>query len=191
MPHQFDNVGGKLPEGVGEMLDRDPKHLAQRSPTLRDLVLGRILRQFMQPLMRDRVRADLHAGSQPLVELIAAHQRLSFPQKLRVPAVVRPEGAADNVTGGSESIPFHERRCHHEGVGVPIVKREHDTTARGAITQPGNAFARGDATQAETTQRPQLPLEAVRTHVQQLEGRVFGRHGHVVITENRKRRHDA
>src|SRR4029077_15778053 len=145
----------------------------------------------MQPLMRKRVRAHLHAGGPPLVKLRAAHERFSFLQKLCVPAIVRSDGAAHDVTRGCKAIASHERRCRREGVGVSVIKRDHNTTARAGIVQPGDAFACGDAPQTETAQRPQLPLEPVRAHVQQLEACVLGRRGHVVVTENRKRRHEA
>jgi hypothetical protein len=188
-PHQLNSIVGEVPERIGEMLDRDAEHVAQSNPTLRDLVPRRVRRQFVQPRMRTRVRADLHPGSQPFIELPAAHQRFCFLQILRIPAVVSSESAAYYVTRGPEAIALH-KRCRLESVGVPIIKGKRDAAACGAIAQPRNAFTHGDATQAETAQRPQLSLEFIRAHVQQLEARPRGRQRHVVIAENGKYRHD-
>jgi hypothetical protein len=119
-----------------------------------------------------------------LFELLAAHERLAFLKKLLVPTIVGSHGATYDITRSAEAILLQKRCCRRHSVGISVIERKRDVSARAAFIQSSQAFADGHASEPEASHRPKLALEFGRAHIQQFETRALGRFRDVVVAKN-------
>ena len=117
------------------------------------------------------MRGDLHARLQPLPDLLAGHQGLTFAPLAVVPPVVAADAVADHVTGRRASVAPQQGQSRGQGVQVSVVERQDHPAVRRAAIEVREPFGHRHPPPPEPPQRPELPFQLRLRDVQQRKQR--------------------